>query len=118
SHFQHLLESLITQPAEQRLSELHLLTAGEEKQLIQDWNQTQAEFPQHLTIDYLFDQQVKRTPFAVAVSDGRQQLTYAELNVWANNVAGRLRRLGVRPEVPVGIMMECSVEMVVALLAV
>jgi amino acid adenylation domain-containing protein len=112
-----LLESLVSQPA-QRLSELRLLTNGEEKQLLQDWNQTQAELPQRLTIDYLFHQQVKRTPFAIAVSDERHQLTYAELNGWANEVAGRLHELGVGPDALVGIMMERSVEMVVALLGV
>ena len=116
-HLQNILESFIADP-EQRLSELSLLTAGEEKQVLHDWNQTQAQLPQRLTIDYLFYQQVKRTPSAVAVSDERQQLTYAELNARANSLAGRLRRLGVGPEVLVGIMMERSVEMVVALLAV
>src|ERR1043166_4621330 len=116
-HFENLLESLTAEP-EQRLSELCLLTAGEEKQLLEDWNQTQTEFPQHVTIHDLFFQQVKRTPSAVAVSDARQQLTYAELNGWANNVARRRAGLGVGPDVLAGIMMERSVEMVVALLGV
>jgi amino acid adenylation domain-containing protein len=116
-HFQNLLESIIAEP-EQRTSDLRLLTAGEEKQLLEDWNQTQAEFPQRVTIHDLFYQQVKRTPSAVAVSDARRQLTYAELNGWANHVARRLRGLGVGPDVLVGIMMERSVQMVVALLGV
>jgi len=116
-HFQNSLESIIAEP-EQRISELRLLTAGEEEQLLEDWNQTQAEFPQHVTIHDLFYQQVKRTPDAVAVSDEQQQLTYAELNAWANSVARRLRRYGVGPDVLVGIMMERSVEMVVGLLGV
>src|ERR1051326_3528195 len=116
-HFQNMLESFTAQP-EQRVSELRLLTADEEKQLLKDWNQTEAEFPQHVTIHDLFYQQVKRTPSAVAVSDARQQLTYAELNGWANNVARRLRRLGVGPDVLAGIMMERSIEMGVALLGV
>src|SRR6185369_8129379 len=116
-HFQNLLESFVSQP-EQRLSELRLLTTSEEKQLLEDWNQTQSELPERLTIDYLFFEQVRRTPAAVAVSDERHQLTYAQLNGWANNVAARLRALGVGPDVLVGIMMERSVEMVVALLGV
>nr|WP_287294884.1 AMP-binding protein [Moorena sp. SIO2C4] len=69
-------------------------------------------------IPQLFEAQVERTPDAVAVVFGNQQLTYRALNVKANQLAHHLQTLGVEPEVLVGICVERSVEMVVGLLAI
>ena len=116
-HFQVLLESIITHP-EQRISELSLLGAAERHQLLVEWNNIQAEYPQDKCIHHLFEAQVERTPNAVAVTFEEQQLTYQELNARANQLAHHLQALGVGPEVLVGICMESSLEMIVGLLGI
>ncbi|BAZ49869.1 amino acid adenylation domain-containing protein [Nostoc sp. NIES-4103] len=116
-HFATLLESIIANP-EQRVCELPLLTAAEQQQLLVEWNDTDVEYPQDLCIHQLFEQQVERTPNAVAVVFEGKQLTYRELNSRANQLAHYLQRLGVKSEVLVGICVERSLEMVIGLLAV
>jgi amino acid adenylation domain-containing protein len=116
-HFQTLLESIVTNP-EQQISELPLLTAAERHQLLVEWNNTQANYPQDKCIHELFEQLVERTPDKVALMFEEQQLTYQQLNTRANQLAHYLRTLGVGPEVLVGIFVERSLEMVVGLLAI
>ncbi|ARV58502.1 non-ribosomal peptide synthetase [Nostocales cyanobacterium HT-58-2] len=116
-HFQTLLEGIVTNP-EQHINELPLLTAGERHQLLVEWNQTHADYPQDKCIHELFEQLVERTPDAVAVMFADQQLTYRELNSRANQIAHYLRTLGVGPEVLVSIFVERSLEMVVGLLGI
>ncbi|MEB3147559.1 MAG: AMP-binding protein, partial [Sphaerospermopsis sp.] len=95
-----------------------LLTATEKHQLLVEWNDTQTEYPQDKCIHELFEQQVEKTPNAVAVVFENQQLTYQELNNRANQLAYHLQRLGVKPEVLVGICLNRSLEMMVGLLAI
>jgi amino acid adenylation domain-containing protein len=116
-HYQTLLQGIVTDP-QQQLSELPLLSAVERQQLLVDWNQTQAEYPRELCLHQLFERQVEKTPEAVALEFGSQQLTYWELNGKANQLARQLQSLGVGPEVLVGICSERSCEMVVGLLAI
>ncbi|MBW4456089.1 MAG: amino acid adenylation domain-containing protein [Nostoc indistinguendum CM1-VF10] len=116
-HFQTLLEAIVVNP-EQRVSEFPLLTVTERHQMLLEWNNTQADYPQSKCIHQLFEAQVERTPDAVAVVFEDQQLTYRELNAQANQLAHHLQALGVRPEVLVGICVERSLEMVVGLLGI
>ena len=116
-HWQVLLESIVADP-EQRLSDLSLLTEKEHHQLLVKWNATQSEYPKDRGIHQLFEEQVERTPEAVAVVFEDQQLTYRELNIRANQLAHYLQTLDVGPEVLVGVYMERSIEMVVALLGI
>ncbi|BDI19716.1 hypothetical protein ANSO36C_55180 [Nostoc cf. commune SO-36] len=116
-HFQVLLAAIVAEP-EQSVSSLPLLTASEQQQLLVEWNHTDTEYPQDKCIQELFQQQVERTPEAVAVVYDNQQLTYRELNAKANQLAHYLRSLGVKPEVLVGICLERSLEMVIGLLAI
>ncbi len=83
-----------------------------------EWSGTRTDYPRNATIHQIFEQQVSRTPAAVAIAFGETKLTYAELNRRANCLATRLQKLGVGRDVPVGVYMERSLEMVVALLAV
>jgi amino acid adenylation domain-containing protein len=106
------------QTEEQKLSELPLLTAAEQHQLLVEWNQTQIDYPQDQCIHQLFEQQVEKTPDAVAVVFENQQLTYRQLNQRANQLAHYLQKLGVGPEVLVGICVERSLEMAIALLGI
>lgn len=101
-----------------RYEQQSLLSDDERQQLLVDWNNTAAPYPRHSSIHDLFEAQVARTPEAEAVVFDDLRLTYSELNRRANRIAHRLRSLGVGPEVPVGIMMNRSAEMVAALLGI
>ena len=117
THFQNLLSAIVANPAT-TVGELPLLSAAERHQLLVEWNDTTAEYPIDKCIHQLFEEQVEKTPDAVAVVFGNQQLTYRELNQQANQLAHYLQTLGVRPEVLVGICVERSLEMVVGLLGI
>ncbi|MEH2311073.1 MAG: amino acid adenylation domain-containing protein [Nostoc sp.] len=116
-HFVTLLESIVTNP-QQQISQLPLLTEVEQHQLLVEWNDTQVDYPQNLCIHQLFEEQVGRTPDAVAVVYEDQQLTYQQLNCRANQLAHYLQSLGVKPEVLVGLCVERSLLMVVGLLGI
>ncbi len=119
--FQTLLEGVSANPA-QPLSKLPLLPETEERRLLEVWNDTRKERSGEQSIQSLFEAQVERTPDAVAVllptSTGENAITYRELNRRANQVAYRLTKLGVGPDVLVGLYMERSLEMVVSLLGI
>ena len=116
-HFQTILEGIVANP-KQLISELPLLTADERQQLLCEWNHTQTDYSQDKCIHQLFEEQVERTPDAVALVFEEQQLTYRELNRRANQLAHYLKTLGVGPEVLVGICVERSLEMVVGMLGI
>lgn len=116
-HFQTLLEGVVADP-DQQLSNLPLLSEAERHQLLVEWNDNKAGHPQAHCIHRLFEAQVERTPDAIAVVFEGEQLTYGELNRQANQLAHHLRSLGVGPEVPVGIRMEHSLEVIVGLLGI
>jgi surfactin family lipopeptide synthetase C len=116
-HLQHLLEEFIAQP-EANLADLSMLTTAEKQQILIDWNNNQVNYPDNLCIHQLFEQQVAKTPNAVAVISETQQLTYQELNQRAEQLAVYLQSIGVKPEVIVGICLERSFEVIVAILAI
>jgi amino acid adenylation domain-containing protein len=116
-HFKTLLEGIASNP-DQGLADLPLLTEAERRQLIVEWNDTRADFPKDKCVHQLFEEQAGRTPDALAVADDKRQFTYRELNERASRLAARLRELGVAPDVCVGVCLERSVGLVVALLAV
>ncbi len=116
-HYQTLLEAIVVNPY-QKLSELPLLTKSEQHQILVEWNNTQADYPKQLCLHSLFEEQVYKTPNAVAVVFEDERLTYSELNALSNQLAHHLRSLGVGPEVLVAICAERSIEMLVGLLAI
>ncbi len=117
NHFQRLLAGIVSNP-QQRLSQLPLLSNEERHQLLVAWNQTQQPYPRHKCVHELYEEQAERTPEAVALVFGDEQISYEILNQRANQVAHRLRRMGVGPEARVGVCLRRSVEMVVGLLGV
>jgi amino acid adenylation domain-containing protein len=117
SHFQTLLEGMAANP-EQSIAKLPLLTDLEHHQLLVEWNDTQTDYPQDKCIHQLFEEQVERTPEAITVVFENQQLTYRELNRRANQLAHYLQKLGVKPEILVGICLERSPLMLVGLLGI
>lgn len=116
-NYQTLLQAIIANP-DCPIAELPVLSQPERQQLLVDWNQTQAPYPHSLSLAQLFEAQVEQTPEAVAVVFEGHTLTYRQLNQQANQLAYHLQTLGVGPDVLVGIYLERSLEMVVALLAV
>ncbi|MDF5721899.1 MAG: amino acid adenylation domain-containing protein, partial [Rhizonema sp. PD37] len=116
-HFHILLEGIVANP-EQPINQIPLLRANEQHQLLVEWNETQTEYPLDKCTHQLFEEQVERTPNAIAVVFERQQITYRELNNKANQLAHHLQKLGVKPEVLVGICVKRSLEMVVGLLGI
>src|SRR5688500_6876823 len=116
-HLQCLLESIVAQ-AQQPIGQLELLPAAEREQLLVRWNETSAEYPRAMCIHELFEQQVERTPEAIAVIFGEEELSYRELNERANQLAHYLRAGGVSAEQRVGLCVERSLEMVVGMLGV
>jgi amino acid adenylation domain-containing protein len=117
SHFQSVLEGAVADPA-RPVSRLPLLTDKEQHGLLLELNQTTADYPRDKCVHELFEAQARRAPESVAVVFADEQLTYAELNERANQLARRLRVLGVGPDVMVGICMERSIEMLVAMLGI
>jgi non-ribosomal peptide synthetase component F len=117
AHLQTLLIGIVENP-ERPISTLPMLTAPEQQQLLWDWNDTQIDYPQDLCVHQLFEQQVERTPNALAVVCGDKQLTYQQLNQRANQLAHYLQTLGVKAETLVGLCVGRSLEMIVGMLAI
>src|SRR5271166_428145 len=116
-HFRTLLGGIVADP-ERRISELPLLTEAERQRILVEWHGTQTDYPRDRCIHQLFEEQAEETPDAVAVIFGEERLTYHELNERANRLAHHLRKLGVGPEVLVGVCVERSLEMIVGLLGI
>jgi amino acid adenylation domain-containing protein len=116
-HLRTLLEAMAGGPMS-ILEDLPILTPRERHQLLVEWNQTKAEYPNESCIHELFEAQVERTPGAIAVEFEGRHLTYGELNQRSNRLAHYLRKLGVGPEVLVGLCMDRSLEMIVSLFGV
>jgi amino acid adenylation domain-containing protein len=116
-HWQTLLEGA-ADDASWGILDLPILTERERNQILFDWNQTALELPRSKTLCELFEDQVTKTPDAVAITFGDQSLTYQELNQRADQVARRLQSLGVGPDVPVGLFVERSFEMMAGILGI
>ena len=116
-HLEHLLETAVSNPDEQ-VSRLPLLTDDERRQILFEWNDTQAENEPPVCIHELFAQQAAAKPQAVALAHKDEQLTYRQLNERANKLAHHLRRLGTGSESVVGVCLARSVDAVVAILGV
>ena len=114
---QGLLEGMAAAP-EQRLSQLSFLSEEERRRMVVTWNDTAREYPHDRCVHELFEAQVDRSPEALAVTFEGRSLTYRALNARANQLAHRLRALGVKPDMLVGICMERSMEVIVAILGV
>ena len=100
------------------LSEFDLLTKDERDQQLLTWNDTQKTFDETILVHQLFEDFVKKEPDLCGVRFGGISLSYGELNAKANQLANRLRQSAVGPDVPVGILLERSLDSIVAILAV
>lgn len=116
-HLTGYLESAFADP-EQKAAAVSLLTAAERRQMLVEWNATERPYPRETPLAELVEAQVKRTPDAIAVVFEEQRLTYAELNKQANQLARELRKHGAGPDQLVGLCVERSAAILVALLAI
>jgi amino acid adenylation domain-containing protein len=94
------------------------LTEAETRRLLFEWNDTATEYPRDQCVHEIFERQALRTPNAVAVEDGERRLTYHELNSRADGLSQRLRSFDVREDVLIGLSVERSIEMIVAMLGI
>ncbi|WP_457661507.1 amino acid adenylation domain-containing protein [Sinorhizobium medicae] len=120
-YMQQVLEQLaeaLEHAPNRPVRDLDILPAAERTYLLEDLNRTAADYPSERCIHELFEQQVRRTPEAVALVHEDEELSYGELNARANRLAHHLIGLGVRPDQPVAICLERSPAMVVGLLAI
>jgi amino acid adenylation domain-containing protein len=115
-HYRIILEGIVANP-DRPISRLSLLASPELHRMLVEWNDTTTELPQ-LCVHRMFEQQVQRTPAAVALVLNDEALTYSELNARANRLARVLRARGVGPNAMVVLCMERSVDMVIGLLAI
>jgi amino acid adenylation domain-containing protein len=115
-HYETLLKAIARDPNES-IAKLPMLTELERIQLLHEWNDTRAEYPQ-VCVHELFEQQASLHPDSIALVFEDRQLTYRELNERANQVAHFLQKRGVGPEVLVGVCLERCPEMLIALLGI
>jgi amino acid adenylation domain-containing protein len=115
--FETLLAGAIENP-ENAIAQLEILSESERRQLLLEFNNTKTNYSNAKCIQQLFEEQVERTPEKIALVFEHQQLTYSELNARANKLAHYLKRLGVKPEVLVGLYLERSLESIIGLLGI
>jgi natural product biosynthesis luciferase-like monooxygenase protein len=116
-HWKAMLNSAVSEP-QRTIFDLTILTPSEHQELLGLSTSTQVEYPAGSCIHELFETQVNRTPARIAVTAADARLTYRELSCRADRLAGYLRSLGAGPDIPVGVCLERSSDIVVALLAV
>ena len=117
AHFESLAEAAVADPLA-RIAQMPLLSPAERQQILVDWNKTDRPFMRDKCLHELFIDQAARTPGAVAVSYAGESLTYAELDARSNQLARYISRLGVAPDDPVGLSVDRSLDMIVAMLAI
>jgi amino acid adenylation domain-containing protein len=117
AQFETLLRGIVANP-DQRLLQLPLLVDRERHQLLAEWNEATQEYPKHLCVHQLFETQAETRPDEIAIVFEDQQMTYRELDIGSNQLAHYLRKHGVGTESLVGVCLERSPEMIVAVLAI
>lgn len=115
--YERLLEA-VAADAQRQVAQLSMLGAEERAQIVYEWNATQREYARDSAVHEMFERQAAERPEQLALVYGEQKLTYRELNERANQLGRYLRELGVGPDTGVGILMERSLEMMVAVLGI
>jgi len=116
-HFLRLLEGIVVDP-QTRIGALPLLGEAERREILVDWNETASEYPRDRSISELFEAQASMHPDAPALVEEDAVVTYGDLNVRANRLAHHLRSLGLAPGDPIGICLERSSDMIVAMIGI
>jgi amino acid adenylation domain-containing protein len=116
-HFEKLLTAVVENP-DLRVAQIPIMSLQERQQVVVEWNRTTADYARDLPLHRAFENQVNRSPEATALLFAGNRWTYRQLNDDANRLADRLIKNGVGPGSLVGVFLERSAEMVVALLGV
>ncbi|HET8841424.1 MAG TPA: amino acid adenylation domain-containing protein, partial [Ktedonobacteraceae bacterium] len=116
-HYQLILEKMVTHPY-LRLWEYSPISVAERQMILVDWNATQREFPGQRSFQEQFEEQVIRTPDAIAVSDAQGQCTYEQINLRANAYAHYLRYQRIYPEQIVALLGQRDSSFLIALLGI
>ncbi|OPA72813.1 hypothetical protein BVG16_32035 [Paenibacillus selenitireducens] len=114
SHYNVILEQIVENRYKQ-IKEIEVITEEERSKILGEFNNTQVEYPMDKTVIGLFEEQVKNTPENVAVIYEDEKITYAELNQRSNQLARKLRKLGVKPNDFVAMLTERSIEMIIGI---
>jgi amino acid adenylation domain-containing protein len=117
AHLTTLLEGIVADP-QRRVSELPLMTGGERRQVVSEWNETGREYARGERVHEMFERRAEAEPEAVAIVCEGKEWTFGEVNARANKLAHYLRQRGVGAEKLVGVLMERSAEMFIGLLGV
>jgi amino acid adenylation domain-containing protein len=117
THYRTLLEAVVEQPGTP-VARLQLLSENERRQILVEWNATRADELTDRCLPQLVEEQATRTPEAIAAESQGSELTYAELNLRANQIAHWLRSRGVGPDVVVAVLMERSLDVLICLLGI
>ena len=117
THYKELITSIVSTP-QSKIGVMPMLTKAEEHELLVEFNDTKVDYPRDKTIVDLFEEQVAKTPEAIAAVFDEEQLTYAQLNGRANQLAHYLKDKGVGKETLVPICIERSLEMIVGILGI
>ncbi|MBV1880990.1 MAG: amino acid adenylation domain-containing protein [Pseudomonadales bacterium] len=117
SHWENILESLLSDP-QQSISQLNMLGDDERHHLISELNDNVGNYPRNVCLHQLFEQQVAKSPEAIAVIYEDEQWTYSAINAKANQIARHLRELGVNNESLVAISVDRNIDMIVGLLSI
>ncbi|MBV6623802.1 MAG: amino acid adenylation domain-containing protein [Rivularia sp. (in: Bacteria)] len=117
NHFENLVSFVVDNP-QTKVGEIAILSNAERHQILVEWNQTQLDYPHDKCIHQLFEEQVAKTPDALAVVFEQQQLTYRQLDNRANQLANYLQTLEIKPDDRVGICINRCLNMVVGILAI
>jgi len=117
SQFKNLLVSIVNNP-NQKISELSIIGTSELREMLVEWNNTQAPIGSDICVHQLFEQWVQHSPDSVAVSYGEDTLTYLELDKRANQFGHYLQSIGVGPEIFVGVCLDRSIDLVISLLGI
>ncbi|MCD4691423.1 MAG: amino acid adenylation domain-containing protein, partial [Calditrichales bacterium] len=116
-YFETLLKNILINP-DQHIANIPILENAERQKILFDWNNYSAKRDKNLCIHHLFEKQVEETPDAPAVFYSGQTVTYNELNKKANQIAHYLKQFNIGPEIPVGILLERSVDLLTVVLGV
>jgi amino acid adenylation domain-containing protein len=116
-HFENLLQGIVSKP-QTRISDLPLLSEAERHQLLVEWNDTRSDYPAHSSVQALFEEQAQATQDATALMFDSENISYRELNRRANQMAHYLIAQGIGAEDRVGICLDRSPNLIVAVLGI
>ncbi len=124
SYFRNLVTTVLESP-EEKLAELEIISDEEKREILEDFNNRETEYPRDKTIQQLFAEQVAKKPDRIAIAGlcieaagRRQAVSYRQLNEGARQLAEVLIEKGVRPDTPVAVIMDRSIEMIIGVLAI